>query len=396
MENNNRNCKIYTDEKGEKHCRCFKRCGGCQLDEPYKEQLARKQAKAERLLSRYCKVEPIIGMKEPYNYRAKVQNVYALSRGRIISGVYQSSDRRMVTIEDCMLENKRAQRIVKAFKGIMKQLKLTPYDMLSGRGVVRHTLIRISETTGEIMLVIVTNGAMLPAKKNLVSALRRACPEITTVVQNICTDSLPLTLGSRSVTLYGKGCIEDELCGCRFILSPGSFYQVNPKQTEILYNTAVNAAGIEQGTKVIDAYCGTGTIGLICASRGAEVIGCELEPRAVKDAQRNAKLNGIESAKFFNADAGSFMTEAAKEGYQCGVLIMDPPRAGASREFITAAGVLSPERIVYVSCGIESLARDLSLFRKEGYRTRLIQPVDMFPHTMGIECCCLLEKKKDK
>ncbi|SDA19874.1 23S rRNA (uracil1939-C5)-methyltransferase [Ruminococcus sp. YE71] len=379
---------------GELKCKCFKRCGGCQLSETYSEQIQRKQDKAERMLSRYAKVQPIIAMDSPYHYRNKVQNMYGFdSSKRIISGIFQSSSRKLVAVDDCMLEDSAAAPIVAELKKLMKSFKIFPYDHNSGRGFLRHTLIRHSLSTGEIMLVLVTATPVFPAKKNFVKAMLSACPQITTIVRNVCTNKLPLTMGERDIVMHGKGFIEDELCGCRFRISPRSFYQVNSLQTEKLYTCAVEAADIGKGTKVIDAYCGTGTIGMICAKRGADVTGTELNPAAVRDAVANAKLNGLDNIRFCNEDAGDFMQRLAAEGESCDVLILDPPRAGASAEFITAAGKLAPEKIVYVSCKIETLERDLRLFKKEGYRARYIQPVDMFPHTTGIETVVLLSRK---
>ena len=389
------NRQIITDpDTGEKTCRCFKRCGGCQLQESYAEQLRRKQEKAERMLSQYTAVRPIIAMDSPYYYRCKVQNVYGRGRGgTYISGIFQSTGQKMVAVDDCMLEDRRAAPIVQTLKKLMHDLKIPPYDLRTGSGLLRHTLIRTSFTTGEVMLVLVTASAVLPSKKNLVSALQKAHPELTTIVQNICPDGLPLTLGERSVTLAGKGYIEDILCGCRFRISPASFYQVNPVQTEKLYTFAVQAAGIHSGVSVIDAYCGTGTIGMICAKQGADVIGVELNRSACRDAAENAKRNQLDNIRFCNEDAGKFMQRMAKEGERCDVLLMDPPRAGASPAFLRAAAAMKPERIVYISCKIETLARDLKELTQSGYRVTEIQPVDMFPHTTGIETVCVLRLK---
>lgn len=386
--------KVITDHTtGERKCRCFKRCGGCQLSESYSEQLARKQEKAARMLSGFGKVRDIVPMEEPYNYRCKVQTVFATdSSKRIISGVYQSNAKKMVAVDDCMLEAEVASPIVQTIKVLMKDMRIRPFDLRTGEGILRHTLIRTSFTTGQVMVVLVTASPMLPAKNNFVKALVKAHPEITTIVHNICTNGMPLTLGERSIVLYGKGYIEDELCGCRFRISPASFYQVNPIQTEKLYSFAVEAAGIRKGVKVIDAYCGTGTIGIICAKNGAEVTGVELNKSACRDAKVNAELNGLDNIKFYNDDAGKFMQAMASRGDSFDVLVMDPPRAGASREFIGCAVKLAPEKIVYVSCSIETLERDLRIFKREGYRASFIQPVDMFPHTMGIENVVCLEK----
>lgn len=384
--------QILTDpETGEKRCRCFKRCGGCQLDEPYAEQLRRKQEKAERMLSEFAPVRQILAMDSPYAYRCKVQNLYAADgRGRILSGVYQSSSRRMTAVDDCMLEDRRAAPVVSTLKKLMHDLRIPPFDLRTGTGILRHTLIRTSPATGQVMLVLVTASPMLPAKNRLTGALRKAHPELTTIVQNICPDGLPLTLGPRSITLYGDGYIEDIVCGCRFRISPASFYQVNPEQTEKLYTCAVEAAGIADRDFVIDAYCGTGTIGILCAKKGADVAGVELNRAAVRDAVDNARLNGLKTIRFCNEDAGRFMQRLAAEHTHCDVLMMDPPRAGASAEFLRSAAKLRPDRIVYVSCGIETLQRDLTQLCRMGYRAEFIQPVDMFPHTTGIENVVLL------
>ncbi len=379
---------------GERRCGCFKRCGGCQLDMPYKHQLEWKQAKADRMLSCFCTVRQIIPMKDPYNYRNKVQTVYRrTSSGRLISGVFQSSTHSVTAVDDCMLEDKAAAKIVSELKRLFVSFKLLPFDEKTGRGLIRHTLIRTAKSTGQVMLVIVTNGPMFPSKHNFIRALLEKCPEITTVVQNISNELMPLTLGKRSVVLYGSGKIEDELCGCKFLISPESFYQVNPVQTQLLYQTVVDSAGIKQDTEVIDAYCGVGTIGMVCAKQGAKVIGIESNKAAVRDAIANARLNRLDNITFVNADATQMLCEMAYKGEKCDVLIMDPPRAGSTKEFISAASSIAPETVVYVSCRIETLERDLRIFSKLGYKAEFIQPVDMFAHTTGIETVVMLKKK---
>lgn len=378
---------------GEKICKCFKRCGGCQLQEPYADQIVRKQQKAERMLGGFAKVRPILAMESPYHYRSKIQNVYGTdSRRRIISGIYQSTPQKMTAVDDCMLEDVHAAPIIQTLKKCMHDFKIAPYQIKTGTGLLRHTLIRTSFTTGQIMLVLVTASPILPNKNSLVKALRKAHPELTTIVQNICPDGIPLTLGTRSITLFGSGYIEDELCGCRFRISPASFYQVNPQQTEKLYRCAVEAADIKAGIKVIDAYCGTGTIGIICAKQGAEVIGVEQNRSACRDAAENAKRNQLQNIRFCCADAGAFMLDCARSHESCDVLMMDPPRAGASDRFLKSAVQMQPRKIVYVSCCIETLERDLRKLVRAGYRASYIQPVDMFPHTTGIETVCLLER----
>lgn len=375
-------------------CKHFKRCGGCQLDMPYDQQIQWKQDKARRILSQFADVSLIVPMETPYNYRNKVQTVFRrIKKNEILSGVYQSSSGNMVAVDDCKLESKESQYVVSVFKQLMKSFKIMPYDEKSGKGLIRHVLFRNGLHTGEIMLCIVTSTPIIPSKKQFVNALIKKCPEITTIVQNVCTNPLPLTLGNKEYILYGKGYIEDIICGHKFRISSQSFYQVNPIQTEKLYNIVTERAALKKSDTIIDAYCGTGTIGIICAPYVKEVIGVELNQSACKDAVSNAKLNDIKNITFYNCDAGQFIEEYANTNKKADVVIMDPPRAGSDKRFLYSLKKLSPERVVYVSCKIETLARDLRLLKKIGYKAEFIQPVDMFPHTTGIETVVILKKK---
>ena len=295
-------------------CRCFKRCGGCQLAMSYEEQIAYKNQKAKRLLSRFARVFPIIPAEDPYRYRNKVQTVYKTARsGEIVSGVFRSSDKGMTVIEDCMLEDRRASEVIRELKPLLGSFRINPYNPKSGKGVLRHTLIRAASKG--VMLVLVVNKPAVPNAKGLAQALVKKCPFVRSVVLNVNPRGMPLTLGQHSKVLYGSGHIEDELCGCVFRISPQSFYQVNSAQTEKLYETAISAAGIEKGSRLIDAYCGTGTIGIICERRGAVVAGCELNENAVRDAEMNAALNKCENITFYAEDAGLFATRTAFEDY---------------------------------------------------------------------------------
>ena len=373
-------------------CPKRKQCGGCQLMHlPYAEQLTRKQARLTALLGRFGRVEPIAAMEHPYHYRGKVQAAFGTDgRGRIISGVYQSGSHRIVCVDDCLLEDETADRIIVDIRRMMPRFKMTAYDERRCSGFLRHVLVRRSFTTGEVMVVLVAATAVFPLKKPFLAALREAHPEITTVVLNINDAVTPLVLGKREIVLFGPGYIEDELCGLMFRISPASFYQVNPAQTQRLYETAIDFAGLTGRERVLDAYCGTGTIGLAAAQRAASVAGVELNRDAVRDAIVNARRNGIQNAWFTCADAGDFMVAAAREGERCDVVFLDPPRAGASPAFLSALLQLAPARVVYVSCNPETLARDLGVLRAGGYRVRCIQPVDMFPHTEHVETVCLL------
>ncbi len=380
-------------------CPVYKKCGGCQLQNlPYERQLQWKQARCQKLLGAFGKVRPILGMEHPWHYRNKVQAAFCWDKRRrqAVSGVYQSSTHRVVPVDSCQIEDEKADAIIVTIRGLLKPFKLTVYDEDSGRGFLRHVLVKRGFGTGEIMVVLVTGSPIFPAKKHFIAELLRLHPEITTVLQNVNSARTSLVLGQQEKVLYGPGFIVDELCGCRFRISAKSFYQVNPRQTEVLYNTAIGFAGLTGREKILDAYCGIGTIGLIAAKNGAgQVLGVEVNRDAVRDAIINAKENSIQNVYFTCADAGDFMEEMASGGEPCDVAFMDPPRAGASPAFLKSLCALGPERVVYISCNPETLARDLKLLRGS-YRVRDIQPVDMFPHTQHVETVVLLSKLNTK
>jgi 23S rRNA (uracil1939-C5)-methyltransferase len=375
-------------------CKYAKKCGGCQLQNlEYDDQLALKQSKVIRLVGKYCRVDDIVGMDEPFHYRNKVQSAFAFRNGRTICGIYQSSTNRIVPVDNCLLEDKRASKIIKTVNELVNSFKIKSYDLSTERGFMRHILVRIGQKTGEIMVVLVTTKGEFPHKNNFVSALLKKHPEITTVVWNINPYKTALMLGDKSEVLFGNGFITDELLGLKFRISPRSFYQVNPIQTEILYKKAFDFANLSGKERVIDCYCGTGTIGLTMAKGAKEVIGVEVNEEAVIDANFNASANGIKNAKFIKADAGEFMQSLAEKGEKADVVITDPPRAGCSAKFLKSVINLAPKRIVYVSCNPETLSRDLFTLRKGGYKVKKIQPVDMFPFTEHVETVCLLSKR---
>ena len=253
--------------------------------------------------------------------------------------------------------------------------------------------MRVGHTSGEVLVTLVTNGAEFPASRAFCRELVKRCPFITTVVQNVNTRQTNVILGEREQRLYGPGFILDKLCGLSFRISSQSFYQVNAVQTEVLYNAAIDLAALSGGERAIDAYCGTGTIGLVAAARGAgEVVGVDSVESAIRDARQNARHNGVENARFVAADAGEFMRRLAADGERADVVLMDPPRAGSSEEFIDALAELAPERVVYISCNPETQVRDCRLLRDRGYAVRIVQPVDMFPHTDHVETVALLAR----
>ena len=373
-------------------CPLAKKCGGCQLQNMnYERQLKWKQARCEILLKKFGKVAKIIGMENPYNYRNKVQAAFGRTKsGKIISGVYQSGSHRIVSVDSCMTEDKIADEIIVDIRNMLPDFKIWTYDEDKRTGFLRHVLVKRGFASGEVMVVLVGASGYFPMKKKFTAALLEKHPEITTVILNINPKDTNLVLGEREEVLHGNGYIEDTLCGCVFRISAKSFYQINPVQTEILYNKAMEFAQLDKNTSVIDAYCGIGTIGLVAAKTAGNVVGVELNPDAVRDAISNCKRNSMSNARFYCADAGDFMQSLAAEGERADVVFMDPPRAGSTRKFIDSVAEMKPERVVYISCNPETLARDLDYFAKKGYKVKKIQPVDMFPHTNHIECVCLL------
>lgn len=376
-------------------CPLSRKCGGCQLQNmDYERQLRYKQEKVVSLLGRYCRVSPIVGMKDPYHYRNKVQAAFGLTRGRqVISGVYQSSTHKIVNVDSCQIEHPAADRIVVTIRRLLPQFGILPYNEDSRQGFLRHVLVRRGHHSGQIMVVLIGANPIFPTKKRFTQELLRLHPEITTLILNINSKSTSMLLGDREEVLYGNGYIEDTLCDCVFRISPRSFYQINSVQTEKLYSKAIELADLTGKERVLDAYCGIGTIGLIAAPKAAQVVGVEVNGDAVRDAKVNAACNNIRNAHFIKADAGEYMVELAQSGEAVDVVFMDPPRAGSDLPFLNSVLALSPQRIVYISCNPETQARDLRTLVKGGYKVTYLQPFDMFPHTAHIESLVCLVKK---
>ena len=389
---------ISSNKSGVKsgNCPLYKKCGGCQLQNlTYEQQLRYKQVKCIRLLGKFCRVGEIIGMENPYHYRNKVQAAFALDRhSNIISGVYQSSSHKIVPVTVCMTEDEKADEIIGTIRRLLKNFKLRPYNEDTGRGFLRHVLVKRGFKSGQIMVVLVTGTRDFPKKKDFVATLLKIHPEITTVVQNVNNQKTSMVLGNRSEVLFGDGYITEQLGDFSFRISPKAFYQITPIQTEVLYNTTLEFAGLTGKETVIDAYCGTGTIGIFASPKAKKVVGVELNPDAVKDARVNAKLNSAENTEFYNADAGEFLADAAASNEKYDVVIMDPPRSGSTVKFLKSVVKLAPKTVVYVSCNPETLARDLMFLVRNGYKVKKIQPVDMFPHTNHVETVVLLSHKK--
>lgn len=375
-------------------CPVAKKCSGCQLSNmSYEEQLIFKQKDVEKLLGQFGGIKPIVPMEDPYNYRGKVQAVFRSDRnGRIISGVFQSSRNGIVGVDKCFLNNEKADEIIVGIRELLRSFKIQPYDLGTGRGFLRHVLIRTGHKSGEILVTLVGSNRMFPKKRDFVSALLKKFPEITTVTFSVNTNPDMLLLGDKNEILYGKGFIVDELCGKKFRISPQSFYQVNPVQTEKMYGYAISSADLKKTDNILDAYSGIGTIGIIASDHVNSVQGIEYNAAAVRDAVKNCAENGITKEIAFNkGDAGEFLRERAKNGTFFDVVFMDPARAGADRKFLNALTKIKPKKIVYISCSSAALSRDLKSLTKD-YKIKEIQPFDMFPHTKHTECVAVMER----
>ncbi len=390
-------------------CNVARKCGGCQyIEMPYEQQLREKQKTVERLLQKYGKINKIIGMKDPKHYRNKVHAVFDYQKGKgIVSGIYQEKSHFVVPVEECLLEDRRADAIIRSVRELAKSFKFKIYDEDTGYGLLRHVMVRVGYNTGQIMVILVLSSPVLPSRKNFVNALCKLHPEITTIVLNVNNKNTSMVLGEKEHVLYGKGYIEDRLCGRTFRISSKSFYQVNTVQTQKLYEKAIEYAGLTGKETVIDAYCGIGTIGLAAAEYAGKIIGVELNQAAVKDAVVNAKINAVKNVDFYQNDAGKFMMQLAEAREKVDVVFMDPPRSGSTEEFMKALLCLQPNRIVYISCNPETLARDLAYLtgketkkenggedKKESgiwYRVVEMTPVDMFPFTGHVEVVTFLQ-----
>ena len=386
--------KVEQKEIKKSRCPYSKKCGACQMiDTPYEKQLRQKHAKVQELLEPYTRVASFVGMEEPEHYRCKVHAVFTHDKkGNPLSGIYREGTHEVVPVDSCLLEDQKADAIIATIRGMLKSFKIKTYDEDNGFGLLRHVLIRIGKYTGEIMVVLVTVSPIFPSKNNFVKALRKEHPEITTIVLNVNDKQTSMVLGDKEKPMYGPGFIYDICCGMKFKISPKSFYQVNPVQTEVLYKTAIDMADLKEDEIALDCYCGVGTIGIIASPHVKEVISVELNKDAVKDAILNAKINEIKNITFYENDATRFMQQMAESGDKVDLVFMDPPRSGSTPEFISSMIALSPKKVVYISCSPDSLARDLGIITKGGYKVEKAVPVDMFPFTRSIETVVLLTK----
>jgi len=375
-------------------CRYFYQCGGCQLMHlSYEGQAEFKQKYVEKLMKSYHKVNKIITMKEPYFYRNKVHSTVAFNqRKKVISGIYEENTHRVISIEKCKIQDRQADEIIATILEIANKYNMKPYDEDKGEGFLRHILVKTGFASKQVMVVLVVSSFVFPGKNNFIKELLKKHPEIATIVMNMNARRTSVVLGDREKVIYGKGYIEDTLCGCVFQISPKSFYQINPIQTEVLYKKAIEMANLKGNEVVLDAYCGIGTISLVLSSKAKKVIGVEVNKDAVKDAIKNAKRNKISNVYFHNEDAEDFMAGLTNKKQKIDVVFMDPPRSGSSERFLSALAQLSPNKVVYISCNPATQERDLRYLTKNGYKVMEIQPVDMFPQTGHVETVVLMSR----
>ena len=390
--------KLYTLSKDriQPKCKICTACGGCQYQQiSYKKQLEFKTNRVKNALQRIAhldvKVNDCIGMKNPYNYRNKIQVPYAKDRkGNVVYGFYKENSHEIIPTKECMIEDKRAASILWDIKELVKKFKIPIYNEDNGKGILRYVLIRTSYHYEELMVVLITSMMNFPGQRNFVDALIKKHPEITTVVENVNSRHTNVILGNKEKVLYGPGYIKDNILDLTFEISPSSFFQVNPEQVEVLYKTALDLIDINKSQVVLDAYSGVGTIGLIASKNAKKVISVEIVKDAHKNAIENAKRNKVDNIEFHCGDAGEFISSYDGD---LDIVIMDPPRKGSDEKFLSTLINKRVKQIIYVSCDPETLARDLE-FLSKCYKATYVQPVDMFPMTAHVETIVGLSLKK--
>ncbi len=398
------NAEIIEVEKSSPHrqkppCPVYEACGGCQLQHmSYNAQLAAKEEIVRESFRRYAGLEqlpmrPIIGMNQPWHYRNKAQLQTGRSNGEIIAGLYAAGSHQLVDITGCAVQHPAVNDTIEQVKRLMSELDIPIYNERTREGAVRTIVARVARATDEIQLTIITATDKLPDARRFVNAIRQSLPNVKSIAHNVNRGKTPLIFGERTTMLWGAERLEERLGEVEFSLSPRAFFQLNPEQTIKLYNSVQEAAALEGSELVVDAYCGTGTIGLWLAPYAGEVRGIEVIPEAVRDARDNARTSGIENALFYEGRAEQLLPEWVVQGFRPDVIVVDPPRTGCEPSLLKAVAEARPKRFVYVSCNPSTLAKDCKTLLASGYQLEWVQPVDMFPQTSHVECCVLLVRE---
>lgn len=382
-------------------CPVGKLCGGCEyLSIDYAKQGAIKQQEVQELVDQnklHLKVMPPHMAKRPIGYRNKVIYGFAKDRNKkVYSGLYVPKSHRVINSKECKMQPRLVNEILDEITALVDSMKIQLYSPKTGTGLLRHVMIRYAKATDEVMVVFVTSERDFPSRKNLVNALRKKFPQIKTIVQNVNSRDTSIVMQDQTLLLYGDGKITDELCGLKITFDSSSFYQIHHDQCEELYTLAKEMLNLKPTDEVLDTYCGVGTIGLTLANSCKQVTGVEINKQAVESARFNAKQNNIKNIRFIGMDSTRFMQDAARNHKSYNAIILDPPRAGTSMEFIKSACSLKPDKILYISCDPKTQARDLRQFAQNGYRGKVMELVDMFPYTKHVESIVLLTPAKGK
>ncbi|BDU80824.1 23S rRNA (uracil-5-)-methyltransferase RumA [Clostridium perfringens A] len=391
-----------SEERVNPPCAIYKRCGGCKLQHAsYKAQLDFKWDRVKDCVSKIGKLDPSIvkyplGMENPWRYRNKVQLPIGLINGEVKIGFFAPRSHDIIDMESCLIQDEIGDKVVKLTREWIEKFNIRPYNVdgeYDEKGIVRHIMIRRGFTTNEVMVVLVTNGEKLPHKEEFVDLMVKNIPGIKSVIQNINSKKTNVILGLESKTLWGEDTISDYIGDFRFNISPLSFFQVNPTQTEVLYGKALEYANLTGNEEVFDAYCGTGTITLFLSQKAKKVYGVEIIPQAIDNAWINAKENKVENVEFFVGESEVVIPDLINKGVKADVVVVDPPRKGCDKKLLDSITNIDAKKIVYVSCDPSTLGRDLQVLEENGYKTLEVQPVDMFPNTSHVETVALIRRK---
>lgn len=376
----------------------LRQCGGCQIQElDYQKQLDIKTNEVKQVISRIGKLDDVIvhdtlGMEHPFRYRNKAQFPIQKKDNMPVIGFYKKKSHDLISTDECIIQHEVNDKIIKIIKTYIRAYNVSIYDEKTHKGLLRHVVTKVGFTTGEVMIVLVANGKKLPYLKELASVLKENIPGFKTLVVNVNTQKTNVILGKENIVAYGDGMIRDYIGELVFEISPLSFFQVNPLQTEVLYNKALEYANLGENDTVFDIYCGIGTISLFLAQKAKKVYGIEIVEDAIKDAKRNAKINNMDNVEFYVGKAEEVVPKMYKEGKRANVVVVDPPRKGCDEKVLDTIISMQPDRVVYVSCNPSTLARDLAYLNERGYKCHEIQPVDMFPHSVHVECVVLMSR----
>ena len=388
-------------DRTEPFCPVYKRCGGCNLQHmTYERTLQFKRQVVIDNLERIgglegIQVEPVIGMETPKRYRNKAQYPVDMGDNGPIAGFFAPRSHEIISTEECGIQHPISDLAKNTVLEFIKANRIPVYDEITHKGLIRHVVVKVGFATGEVMVILVSTNPNIPRKDKLVTLLKDRIPGLVSVVVNINDKPGNVILGTKNITLYGKDTIEDKLGDLFFEISPLSFYQINPEQTLVLYNKAMEYAGLTGEETVFDLYCGIGTISLFAAGKAKKVIGVESVPEAVEAARRNAERNRINNAEFYCGNAEEVVPELYRQGMQADVVIVDPPRKGCDEVLLKTLIDMAPQRIVYVSCNPSTLARDMKVLHGSGYEPQKVQPVDMFPWTNHVECVTLMSRVEE-